>query len=216
MWVVRLGLTVKAQSRDYLYMHPLYIIVRFLRSQLWSVKHMHKTQIILYWGIECGRRGSERMGTILELACARAANPGRLISSTPTHRTQKERLSIQRPSLAGEDRVISCAEWRPTATVTHCRIRRKRGLRRTRLKVRVRSARNILPQHGMHSQCQDMNSLTIPSNECKRCKVKCIQLDESADCQRCSTMKVTCIVMPTATQTAKEKDKNKDKSHMDE
>jgi hypothetical protein len=29
-------------------------------------------------------------------------------------------------------------------------------------------------------------------------------------------MKVTCIIVPTATQTAKEKDKNKEKNHLDE
>ncbi|KAF1923189.1 uncharacterized protein M421DRAFT_328785 [Didymella exigua CBS 183.55] len=58
--------------------------------------------------------------------------------------------------------------------------------------------------------------LTDISNECKRCKVKCIQVDDSADCQRCSTMNVNCIVVPTATQTAKEKDKNKEKSHIDD
>lgn len=54
------------------------------------------------------------------------------------------------------------------------------------------------------------------SNECKRCKVKCIRLDDNANCQRCSTMNVACIVVPTATQTAKEKDKGKEKSYFDE
>jgi len=56
----------------------------------------------------------------------------------------------------------------------------------------------------------------INSNECKRCKVKCIRMDDNANCQRCSTMNVACIVVPTATQTAKEKDKSKDKNNIDE
>lgn len=55
------------------------------------------------------------------------------------------------------------------------------------------------------------HSLTSESNECKRCKVKCIRLNDDDDCQRCSSMKVACIVVPTATQSAKEKDKNKEK-----
>lgn len=59
-------------------------------------------------------------------------------------------------------------------------------------------------------------ALTIGSNECKRCKVKCIRADDDADCQRCSTMNVACVIVPTATQTAKEKDKNKEKNSMDE
>lgn len=124
--------------------------------------------------------------------------------------------SLQHLSLAGEDRVINYLRWTSMGTAMHCQVRRRKGLRRTRLKVRVRSARNIRPQHGMHNQCQDMNLLTTISNECKRCKVKCIRLDDNADCQRCSTMKVTCIIVPTATQTAKEKDKNKEKNHLDE
>ncbi|KAH6644473.1 fungal-specific transcription factor domain-containing protein [Boeremia exigua] len=53
-------------------------------------------------------------------------------------------------------------------------------------------------------------------NECKRCKVKCIQIDDNTDCQRCSTMSIACIVIPTATQTAKEKEKGKEKSSIDD
>ncbi|KAF2026753.1 fungal-specific transcription factor domain-containing protein [Setomelanomma holmii] len=53
-------------------------------------------------------------------------------------------------------------------------------------------------------------------NECKRCKVKCIRMEEDADCQRCATMKVACIVVPTAVQSAKEVNKDRRKSRSDE
>ncbi|XPS75459.1 hypothetical protein M3J07_007536 [Ascochyta lentis] len=53
-------------------------------------------------------------------------------------------------------------------------------------------------------------------NECKRCKVKCIRLDDHAVCQRCSAMNIACVVVPSATQTAKEKDKSKERNHTDD
>jgi hypothetical protein len=49
--------------------------------------------------------------------------------------------------------------------------------------------------------------LKIISNECKRCKIKCIRLDGDADCQRCTTVQVACVVVPTAAQSAKETNK---------
>ena len=57
--------------------------------------------------------------------------------------------------------------------------------------------------------------LTCGSNECKRCKVKCIRQEDDIDCQRCSTMNVTCVVVPTATQNAKESNKKRDNSAID-
>ncbi|KAH9869970.1 hypothetical protein J1614_006891 [Plenodomus biglobosus] len=53
-------------------------------------------------------------------------------------------------------------------------------------------------------------------NECKRTKVKCIRQEEDANCQRCTTMKTTCIVVPTAIQSAKDKDKEKHRTKIDE
>ncbi|KAH7066733.1 fungal-specific transcription factor domain-containing protein [Paraphoma chrysanthemicola] len=53
-------------------------------------------------------------------------------------------------------------------------------------------------------------------NECKRCKVKCIRMEEENDCQRCTTMKIACIVVPTAAQSAKEINKERRKSRGDE
>ncbi|OOQ90858.1 fungal specific transcription factor domain-containing protein [Penicillium brasilianum] len=41
--------------------------------------------------------------------------------------------------------------------------------------------------------------------ECKRCKVKCIQLDDDACCQRCATMHIPCVVVQTAMQATKDK-----------
>ncbi|KAL6707488.1 hypothetical protein ACN47E_004058 [Coniothyrium glycines] len=58
---------------------------------------------------------------------------------------------------------------------------------------------------------------TAACNQCKRSKSKCIRLSESeSKCQRCTTMKVACIVVPTANQSAKDKDKEKRKSTVDE
>ena len=56
----------------------------------------------------------------------------------------------------------------------------------------------------------------IISNDCKRAKVRCIQLDDNPKCQRCTTMNVACVVVPTAAQTAKEKQKEKDRFRIDE
>lgn len=56
----------------------------------------------------------------------------------------------------------------------------------------------------------------LVSNECKRCKVKCIRLDNDVKCQRCTTMSVACIVIPTASQLGKEKDKDKQQSKLSE
>lgn len=123
---------------------------------------------------------------------------------------------MQHPSLASEDRVTPRSQWKPMVTATRCRTHHKNGLRQMRPRARVPNAQSIHPRHGMRNRGYSLCFLTTISNECKRCKVKCIRLDDSVDCQRCSTMKVTCIVVPTATQTAKEKDKNKEKSHMDE
>jgi hypothetical protein len=57
--------------------------------------------------------------------------------------------------------------------------------------------------------------LTCESNECKRCKVKCIRQEDDINCQRCSTMNVTCVVVPTATQNAKESNKKRDNNTTD-
>ena len=54
------------------------------------------------------------------------------------------------------------------------------------------------------------------SNECKRAKVKCIRLEEDDKCQRCNTMKVSCLIVPTAIQSAKDRDKERPKSKLDE
>lgn len=115
-----------------------------------------------------------------------------------------------------EDRVTPCSQWKPIVTATPYRTHHKNGLRQMRPRARVRNAQSIRLRHGMRNRSHSLRFLTTTSNECKRCKVKCIRIDDSVDCQRCSTMKVACIVVPTATQTAKEKDKNKEKSHMDE
>ncbi|KAF2845910.1 hypothetical protein T440DRAFT_502092 [Plenodomus tracheiphilus IPT5] len=53
-------------------------------------------------------------------------------------------------------------------------------------------------------------------NECKRTKVKCIRKEDDADCQRCTTMKTACVVVPTAIQSAKDKDKEKHKTKVDD
>lgn len=45
------------------------------------------------------------------------------------------------------------------------------------------------------------------SNECKRCKVKCIRIDEDPICQRCSSTGGQCVIAPSAAQAAKEVDK---------
>ncbi|KAJ5995544.1 hypothetical protein N7481_002521 [Penicillium waksmanii] len=45
--------------------------------------------------------------------------------------------------------------------------------------------------------------------ECKRCKVKCIELDDDVRCQRCATMHIPCVVVQTAMQATKDKKKEK-------
>lgn len=148
----------------------------------------------------------------------RMSRPIRGDSSAPSHASCVEGASINLTPISRWRRScgISPAGWRPMAITTRCRTRPKKGLRRTHQKARVQNAENIPPQHGMRNDCRSLHVLTTASNECKRCKVKCVRLDDSADCQRCSTMKVICIVVPTAIQTAKEKDRNKEKSHMEE
>jgi len=54
------------------------------------------------------------------------------------------------------------------------------------------------------------------SNECKRTKVKCIRKEGDVACQRCTTMKFTCVVIPTAIQSAKDNDKEKLKTKLNE
>ena len=50
-------------------------------------------------------------------------------------------------------------------------------------------------------------------NQCKRSKSKCIRPNEGdAKCQRCALMKVACVVIPTANQAAKDRDKEKRKT----
>lgn len=112
---------------------------------------------------------------------------------------------------AGEDCcTFVFATWILLPIQTHCRIPRRKGLRRMHPRQRARSARNIHLQRGMYEKTASaLPSLTSKSNECKRCKVKCIRVGDNIDCQRCSNAKVACIVIPTATQSAKEKDRNK-------
>ncbi|KAH9872307.1 hypothetical protein IAQ61_005142 [Plenodomus lingam] len=53
-------------------------------------------------------------------------------------------------------------------------------------------------------------------NECKRTKVKCIRKEDDTTCQRCTTMKTPCIVVPSAIQSAKDKDKDKHRTKVDD
>ncbi|KAH7113326.1 fungal-specific transcription factor domain-containing protein [Dendryphion nanum] len=56
--------------------------------------------------------------------------------------------------------------------------------------------------------------LNMTSNECKRCKVKCVQLEDDADCQRCATLNISCIIVQTAVHSAKIKEKEKEKQKL--
>ncbi len=110
----------------------------------------------------------------------------------------------------------SLTRWSSMVAATRCQTHRKRGLHRTRL---IRHDQNVRSTHLQHGLCPARSrhpSLIISSNECKRCKVKCIRLEDNIDCQRCSTMNVACVIVPTATQNAKEKEKSREKSHVDE
>lgn len=77
---------------------------------------------------------------------------------------------------------------------------------------------SILPQHGTWSYSRPSNWLltSCTSNECKRAKVKCIMIENNATCQRCTTMKSSCVVIPTAMQSAKDKEREKHKTRIDE
>ncbi|KAF2823943.1 hypothetical protein CC86DRAFT_238380, partial [Ophiobolus disseminans] len=67
-----------------------------------------------------------------------------------------------------------------------------------------RPAGDSPPEHGRAKRAKYTSAAC---NECKRCKVKCIRIGEDVNCQRCSSMGLQCIIIPSAAQTAKEADK---------
>ncbi|KAH7380041.1 hypothetical protein BKA66DRAFT_571122 [Pyrenochaeta sp. MPI-SDFR-AT-0127] len=59
-----------------------------------------------------------------------------------------------------------------------------------------------------HSRSKRGKYASTACNDCKRCKVKCIRLNDDPVCQRCASMGAQCVIIPTATQMAKEKDRH--------
>ncbi|KAF1979577.1 hypothetical protein BU23DRAFT_576528 [Bimuria novae-zelandiae CBS 107.79] len=78
------------------------------------------------------------------------------------------------------------------------------------------SERLVTPRAPVKRQAQDVSEgerskrgkyTSAACTECKRCKVKCIRLDEGSDCQRCASLGASCIIMQSAARSANEKAK---------
>ncbi|KAF2175136.1 fungal-specific transcription factor domain-containing protein [Zopfia rhizophila CBS 207.26] len=67
-------------------------------------------------------------------------------------------------------------------------------------------------QNGTETQRSKRAKYTSAAcNQCKKSKLKCIRRDNESDCQRCLSIGAPCVFVPGVSNSAKDKDKQKDK-----